>query len=87
MVRNKTQLAFAVLKNEDPEDVNHIESVVSYEYRRDDYWEKLEGVASGLPLNVSQVNQPISTTWGVENSQLFVEVIIISYYYSCQLNN
>lgn len=79
--RNETQLAFSVLKNEDSDVTSLVESVVTYEYRREDYYEKLEGVANGLPLKIYETKEPINTTWGVEHKQSVLEVIKNCYYF------
>lgn len=66
-------LATKVLEN--PQDFeSFIETVLSYEYKKEEYWGKIDGVAIALPTEVYENNFPTTIQWAIKASQTVVEV-------------
>lgn len=76
---NATVLATKVLEN--PQDAEaFIESVLSYEYKKEEYWGKIDGVAIALSTEVYENNFPTTIQWAIKSSQTVIEV---SFIYFC----
>lgn len=52
-----------------------VESVLSYEYKKEEYWGKVDGVAIALPTEVYENTQfPSNIQWAIKSTQTVVEV-------------
>lgn len=71
---NETTLASALLTNNDQEGTNLVETVVSYEFKKEEYWGKIDGVAIALPTDIFEGPYPATISWGIKHSQTVVEV-------------
>lgn len=73
---NVTKLGTAFLQNRNQEGTNMVETVVSYEFKKEEYWGKIDGVAIALPTDVYEGPYPTAISWGIKHSQTVVEVSI-----------
>lgn len=72
----KTLLGLTTLGNND-EATNSIETVMSYQYEKIQYWGTYEGVGRGLPTEVFETNKPpvkLEKGWGCKESYLKTDV-------------
>lgn len=73
METNVTQMASTILRNQQ-NDINTVETVVSYEFKKEDYWGKIDGVAIGLQTDVFEGPYSTGIEWGIKHSSTVVEV-------------
>lgn len=63
--QNRTELGSAILFN-DGEHTNLVETVISYNYDRVQYWGTIQGVSRGLPTRVYEHGKPVvEINWGL----------------------
>lgn len=74
--RNATLLGSTTLANDD-EISNLIETVISYQFDKIQYWGTLEGVSRGLPTQVyEQGRPPAEFEWGLKQTLKRIDVSI-----------
>lgn len=77
IIRNATLLGSTILAN-DGELSNLVETVITYQYDKVQYWGTVDGVSRGLPTKVYELNKPVSElAWGLKESLIKIDVSLI----------